>query len=259
MQTVDAGKRKYARVTPVILGFFTAVLMSFSLLVAAAYSALYLNPGYMEREYIKYDVLSKLPCEMTMSDEDGLMAVSDHMMDFLLHGEQAEELQIEVMIDGEIQPFFSEQELEHMMDVRDIFMITIRLFAFCLIGAIMLQLISRIAVCHDEPKIFRYSDGVGIIAGTLTVLAGFAAAVIGVSRDFTTAFDWMHHRLFSNLLWLMDPNDNLLVNIVPEGFFSDTAIRIGIIYVILMLLMLGVGMLLIKRAKKLPDYQFTSF
>ena len=259
MQTVDAGKRKYARIAPVVLGLFTAVLLSFSIFVAAAYAVLYLNPGYFEREYNKSDVLSELPVEMTMSDEDGLMAVTDHMMDFLLHGEHPEELQIDVMIDGRVQPFFSEQELSHMMDVRDIFMITIRFFGFCLIGAIMLQLISRIAVCHDEPKIFRYSDGVGIIAGTIAVLIASAAFVIAVSRDFTSAFDTMHHVMFSNTLWLMDPNDNILVNIVPEGFFIDTAVRIGIVYTILMLVMLAAGVLLIKRAKRLPDYQFTSF
>lgn len=258
MQTMDAGKRKYARVAPVILGFFTAVLMSFSLFVTAAYIVLYCNPGYFEREYTKYDVISELP-EMTMSSEDGLMAVTDHMMDFLLHGEHPEELQTDVMKNGELQPFFSNQELEHMMDVRDIFMIFIRFFGFCLIGAIMLQLISRIAVCHDEPKIFRYSDGAGIIAGTAAVIAACAAAAVMISRDFTAAFDKMHRIMFKNTLWLMDPNENLLVNIMPEGFFSDTAIRIGIVYAVLMLLMLGAGVLLIRSAKKLPDYQFTRF
>lgn len=259
MQTVDAGKRKCLRMTPAVLGFFSAMLLSFTLFVTAAFLVLYCNPGYFQREYEKYDVLNNMPIEMSMSRDDGLLHVTDHMMDFLLHGQKPEELQVEAMIDGQLKPFFSEQELSHMMDVRDIFMICIRFAALCFVGTVVLLLISRLAVCHDEPKIFRFSSGVGIISGAAVLIAGLIGFICIVAKDFDAAFLKMHQTLFSNMDWLMDPNDNMLVNIVPEGFFSDTALRIGIVFAILMTLMLVAGVLLIRSARKMPDYQFTSF
>ncbi|MBR2532540.1 MAG: DUF1461 domain-containing protein, partial [Lachnospiraceae bacterium] len=122
---MDAGKRKCWRLSAVVLSFLTALLLSYVLLVSSVLAVCYLTPGYFEKEYEKYDVLSNLP-EMTMSHEDGLMAVTDHMMDYLLHGQQPEELQIEVMMDGEMRGFFSEREIAHMGDVRVLFMAGIR-------------------------------------------------------------------------------------------------------------------------------------
>ena len=103
MQNLDAGKRKCWRLSAIILSLISAVLLSYVLLVGSILAVVYLTPGYFEKEYEKYDVLSSLP-EMTMSEEDGLMAVTKHMKHFLLHGQQPEELQIEVMMDGEMRP-----------------------------------------------------------------------------------------------------------------------------------------------------------
>ncbi len=259
MQAVDAGKRKYVRIVPTVLGFFSAVLLSFTLFVMSAFLVLYCNPGFFQREYEKYDVLNDMPVEMSMSREDGLLHVTEHMMDFLLHGQKAEELQVEAVIDGQLQPFFTEQELSHMMDVRDIFMICIRFAAFCFVGAAMLLIISRLAVCHDEPKIFRLSSGIGIVSGAAAVITALLGFIYAAATDFSMAFLKMHEMLFSNTDWLMDPRKNMLVNIVPEGFFSDTAFLIGIVFAALIILMLSAGILLIRSAKKMPDYQFTSF
>ena len=89
MQNLDAGKRKCWRLSAIILSLISAVLLSYVLLVGSILAVVYLTPGYFEKEYEKYDVLSSLP-EMTMSEEDGLMAVTKHMKHFLLHGQQLE-------------------------------------------------------------------------------------------------------------------------------------------------------------------------
>ena len=125
------------RISAYIIGILISFCLIFAALITAVEAVCYWTPGYFEQEYEKYDVLSALP-EMTMSKEDGLMAVTDHMKDFLLHGTERDELQIEVMMDGEMRPFFSERELDHMMDVRIIFMSAIRFFGLGIVFAIIL-------------------------------------------------------------------------------------------------------------------------
>ena len=258
MQIVDAGKRKCWRLSAVILSFLSALLLSYSLLVASVFAVCYLTPGYFEHEYEKYDVLSSLP-EMTMSKEDGLMAVTDHMMDYLLHGQDPQELQIEVMMDGEMRGFFSEREIAHMEDVRVLFMAAIRFLGFALILIILFMGSSRLLACENEPKIFRISTGIGFVAGGTLVLACFAALGAHIIRHFDQDFITFHHMFFNNDLWILDPSKDMLINIVPEGFFFDTATRIVVYYVVLMLLMIGFGVYLILRGRKMPDHAYSAF
>ena len=258
MQDMDAGKRKCWRLSAVILSFLTAVLLSYVLLVSSVLAVCYLTPGYFEKEYEKYDVLSNLP-EMTMSHEDGLMAVTDHMMDYLLHGQQPEELQIEVMMDGEMRGFFSEREIAHMGDVRVLFMAGIRFVGFALILIIILTGTNRLLVCENEPKIFRVSTGIGLVSGGAVVLACFAALGVHIITHFEQDFVTFHHMFFDNYLWILNPAEDMLINIVPEGFFFDTASRIVLYYVVLMLLMIGAGIALVIRGRKMPDYSYSAF
>ncbi len=258
MQTVDAGKRKCWRLTPAILGAFSAVLLGWCLLVAATFMVCYLNPGYFEREYEKYDVLSDLP-EMTMSKEDGLMKVTNHMMDYLIHGTKAEELQVEVMMDGEMRGFFTEREIAHMWDVRVLFMAAIRYFAFAMMGVILMLLISRMLICSFDRKTFRISTGSGIVFGTVLVMIGFAVLGMHIITHFDTDFITFHHMFFDNDLWILDPSKDMLINIVPEGFFFDTALRIVIYYAVLMVLMLASGIGLIVLGRRLPDFEYNAF
>ena len=258
MQNLDAGKRKCWRLSAIILSLISAVLLSYVLLVGSILAVVYLTPGYFEKEYEKYDVLSSLP-EMTMSEEDGLMAVTKHMKHFLLHGQQPEELQLEVMMGGEMRPFFSEREIAHMGDVRVLFMAGIRFVGFALILIILLMGTNRLLVCENEPKIFRISTGIGMVIGGTLVLAAFAALGAHIITHFDTDFVTFHHMFFDNDLWILNPAEDMLINIVPQGFFFDTASRIVLYYVVLMLLMIVAGIALIIRGRKMPDYEYSAF
>jgi integral membrane protein (TIGR01906 family) len=62
-------------------------------------------------------------------------------------------------------------------------------------------------------------------------VTGAAVAVLGflLSRDFTAAFIRFHEIFFTNDLWLFDPAEDYMIRMLPEGLFSDFAVRIGII------------------------------
>lgn len=62
-------------------------------------------------------------------------------------------------------------------------------------------------------------------------IGGILCALIGlgvlISTDFTKYFTYFHLIFFDNMDWYLNPKTDLLINIVPEGFFRDTAFWIA--------------------------------
>lgn len=272
-----------------IIGVLIAFCLIFAALVTAVEAVCYWTPGYFETEYEKHDVLASLP-EMTMSDEDGLMAVTNHMMKYLRGDADTPELQIEVMMDGKQRGFFTEREILHMEDVRDLFVGAqmLRTFALILVPVLSLGLYfgrrqagadagtsvrsrktgsaaEKRAVCertaHTDSayiKMLRRES----ISFTLTALARgmllgcgiflLLAALLGavVATDFSNAFVTFHHIFFDNDLWILDPSVDMLVNIVPEGFFFDTALRILLIFAGTLLLLCAVSFFYLRHRQR---------
>lgn len=86
--------------------------------------------------------------------------------------------------------------------------------------------------------------GMGIFIGGM---AGLAALI---STDFTKYFTTFHLIFFDNDDWILNPKTDLLINIVPEGFFRDTAYAIAFLFLgVCLLIWLGAAFLR-KRAKK---------
>ena len=258
MQDMDAGKRKCWRLSAVILSFLSALLLSCILLVLSVLAASHLTPGYFEKEYEKYGVRETLP-ELSVDGTDGLAAVTKHLRSYLLHGQDPEELQIKVNADGETRPFFTEREIGHMGDVRVLYMTGIRIAAFALIFIIIFMGSSRLLACENEPKIFRVSTGIGILCAAVPVLTGAAGMAVYVLGDFDRAFLRFHEVFFTNDLWIPDPAEGLLVRMLPQGFFFDTAYRIVLYYVVLMVLLIAAGAVLIVRGRRVPDYEYSAF
>lgn len=197
-------------------GILAAFCILFTLLVTSVEAVIYWNPGYFEREYAKYQVLDHLP-DMTMEE---LLRVTDEMMDYL-KGER-EDLHVMALMDGRQQEFFNEREIAHMEDVQTLFLRAMSLRRACILGAallIALLFILKARVSRVLPRALCLGTGL------FFALSALLAAII--STDFTKYFVIFHHIFFSNDLWILDPRTDNLINIVPEGFFMDTAARIG--------------------------------
>ena len=54
----------------------------------------------------------------------------------------------------------------------------------------------------------------------------------------------------TNDLWILDPSTDLLINIVPEPFFVDTAFRIAVTYGISVIAVFSACVLWLKKQKK---------
>lgn len=216
------------------LGVICAFCLMLAFLITAVEAVAYWTPGYYEKEYTKYEVLNDLP-EMTMDD---LLTVTDEMMAFL-RGNR-EDLHVFTTMGGEHREFFNEREIAHMEDVRTLFIGGLWLRRICL-GIVLLSLLGLFfwqrAGKHAGVVLRTFPKALCIGTGLFFAVALAIAGVI--STDFSKYFIVFHHIFFDNDLWLLDPRTDMLINIVPEPFFMDTALRIGIVFAVLVLIFFG--------------------
>ncbi len=59
-----------------------------------------------------------------------------------------------------------------------------------------------------------------------------------------------HEVFFTNDLWIFDPRSDYMIRMLPEGFFADMAFRIGIMFVISLLIVLIVSIIYDKICRK---------
>ena len=220
-----------------------AVIFSISILlvlvISAVEVAVYADYGYFRKEFEKYDVNN--PKGIVNMEMDELMNVTVKMMEYL-RGDR-ENLDIVAKIGNEEMEFFGEREKSHMADVRDIFVgaLKVRWYA---VGMATLAIVNLFLLLRwKDIKVLLFRAYLATIGG-LVVLLG--ALGIWAYVDFTEAFYKFHALFFSDYEWILDTRTSRLINILPEGFFVDTAIRIVVIFILFILIMGGVLLLLKK-------------
>ena len=226
------------------LGILCAFCLMIIFLITSVEAVAYWTPGYYEKEYSKYHVTEAVHMEM-----EDLLAVTDEMMDYL-RGDRAD-LHVETVVNGEPREFFNAREIAHMEDVRGLFLGGLALRRACLLlaAACVAALFAlRAPVRSLLPRM--------LCAGTVLFLAVTALLAAVISTDFTKYFILFHRIFFTNDLWMLDPATDLLINIVPEPFFMDTAARIALTFAALTALLFAVCAALIlleKRQKQKTD------
>lgn len=98
-----------------VLGIVASMALIIVLLITSFEIGAYSDLDWYEKEYAKYDMLTKL--EMEMKD---VMYVTHEMMDYL-RGDR-EDLVVNTVVAGEEREFFNEREKAHMVDVQRLFL-----------------------------------------------------------------------------------------------------------------------------------------
>ena len=203
---------------------FTMLLVIFALLITGFQLAVYGDShyGFYKKEYEKYRVTDDLNMKI-----DNVMAVTEHMMAYLIGKE--EKLSIVTDVDGEHQDFFNEQDRLHLADVRKLFLGGLKLRDYAVILATILMIVLR-----AKKADFRRLVPLGYLQALFVYL--ILAAILGVamSIDFTSCFTLFHKLFFTNNLWIFDPETDYMIRMLPEGFFSDMVIRVGVIFIVLL-------------------------
>ena len=214
-----------SRTTHNIAAFICGICLLLILLITSLQAVCYWIPDWWRNEYAKYDTPSNVRGEMSLDDA---VHITEDMLEYCI-GRLDTLDDTEATIDGVTAPFFTDREKAHLADCRELFLkgIKVRVIACLLLAAFVIF----IYVHNGKQKTsVLLAKGYLRSLGFIVVLAAIIAVLCVI--DFTHVFTVFHHIFFDNDLWILNPNEDNLINIMQEDVFSDAAMWIAGIWLI---------------------------
>jgi integral membrane protein (TIGR01906 family) len=181
-------------------------------------------------EYAKSDTAAQ--CGMSDADLEKTTGV---LLDYLQ--DRRSDLVTTAVINGSEREVFDSREKAHMVDVKNLYRnaLTVRNIAA---AAAAVLLICGLRKNRGSAWKAAYQ---GWKIGACSGLAFVGAIIVWALLDFDQFWLNFHYLFFDNDLFLLDPNTEILINMVPATFFEDLVIRIillfsGVILAVWMLL-----------------------
>ncbi len=138
--------------------------------------------------------------------------------------------------------WFSEKDILHMVDVRNLYAFSHNIMIYCLItfiiSTIIVILILRRKSLLYITKIFNK------VLLLFIILVGSLSAVI--AYNFNSFWIKFHTTIFSNDLWLLSPSESNLIKMVPEEFFISLITKI-ITYILIVFILLFTSNIVIRK------------
>ncbi|MCP2239408.1 TIGR01906 family membrane protein [Thermoanaerobacterium thermosaccharolyticum] len=181
------------------------IIFLFLIVLLSNLQYLAFDKNFYIHEFNKYGIE-----DVTGMHSSQLNKVVARIQDYLFG--KVDSLQLNAVIDGQNQKVFNERELDHMRDVRELFKNGF------LIRNIMifLYILTALYLYIKKEDIFNYT-----YRGMVFVILFLIAVVAVVSLDFNRWFIYFHLLFFNNNLWELDVTRDRLIQMLPEGFFSD--------------------------------------
>ncbi len=144
--------------------------------------------------------------------------------------------------DDALDRHFNEREIHHMEDVLGLYELArvIKLVSALLALGIIFLFLSK-----EKAGFMGKWMVLGIFANhILLILLG-----IFIVTDFTKYFTIFHEIFFDNDLWILNPNTDLLIQMLPEPFFINIAVKIGLSFIKYLALAQLIGYIFYKKGK----------
>ncbi len=135
-------------------------------------------------------------------------------------------------VNGTEYAAFNAREQQHMQDVQGLFRLC-DARVWMLITAVTVAVLAECRLFGSERLLRAFRRTL------LTVLVAVIVLAVLACIDFDSLFILFHRIAFTNDLWLLDPRTDLLIRLMPIGFFISYAALIGGGW------LLGMGILLI--------------
>lgn len=197
---------------------FLSFLMGLTLIIVILLTTIELisfDRDFYRREYQKLNSAETIG----MSDQDLTMA-TEGLLSYI-QGDR-DNLVMEAVINGQQREVFNQKEIMHMVDVQRLYDLG---YEARKAGVFLLILLLGSSLYVSRKKFWEYWAG-GYLTGAGVFLLLLAAAGLAISRDFLWFWNNFHYLIFTNDLWLLDPNTDILIQMVPEQFFFDLVVRI---------------------------------
>jgi len=124
------------------------------------------------------------------------------------------------------------------VDVEDLFM-----------TGYTIRNISGVIVFLSIAYLWRYKKSIlqSIRAGSILFFAVIASIGFFAFLDFNRAFTIFHELLFTNDLWLLNPETDIMIQMLPLDFFMGIGLKIAIIYIVYLILSFVITSVLIRK------------
>lgn len=151
-----------------------------------------------------------------------------------------------------LEPNFNEREILHMKDVQVLFK-----YGFILkyISIIMSIVIIGLFITKGEKDILGRYMYKGLFINWIIA----ALLIVMINLDFNKYFTYFHEIFFTNDLWLLDPNTDLLIQMLPEDFFVTMAKNIGLSFFTYVAILQGVGYAIYKKGRRKDENRIKLF
>lgn len=223
---------KFINICKVVIAVFLPMVVLFNVLEVYAY-----NLNFYMSSYKKNNVI-----QTTRMSENDLKRVTVKIMDYLKNKE--DNLEIKVNIRGEVREAFGEREKLHMADVKKLFS---RGYILRNTGIILLVLSTIIILIKSKKPIKDMLTSL-LYSGIFSFLIVIVIFIL-TKIDFDKYFTYFHEIFFNNDLWLLDPDKEVLIQLVPLEFFIDITTRIIGWFLGIELLISSTSFYLLKRNK----------
>lgn len=216
------------------IAFFCLVL-SFLLTVIDYCS---FDKSFYQKEYIQNNTM-----EDTGMNEEDLFETTDILLDYLK--DKRDDLVTIQEVNGVEREVFDERETLHMIDVKNLYQNAIIVRNILTVVGIICIVVSIVLSKQEYASylVTGYKYGVSLLIILIACILVYAAT------DFNTFWINFHELFFDNDLYLLDPNTEILINMVPEQFFYDLVMRI-ILFFFIGVFALYICLEFLKRRKK---------
>lgn len=185
------------------------------------------NMKFYEKKFDQYYIDNETGLEKLE-----LMEITGEMLDYL-KGERT---------NLSSKGVFNEKEILHMEDVKDLFRKGFKIRDI----SILLSTIAVMFLVLRNKKML----GKSFIISAILYIVLIIFLIIAMYTDFDKYFDYFHEILFTNDLWLLDPQTDILIQMLPLGFFYSIAYKISTIFIIQLIIMLILGLKINSCYKK---------
>ena len=116
-------------------------------------------------------------------------------------------------------PAFSEDEIRHLADIRGLLQ-TARMLRYAAIVLVGVALLAYFVLRKSKPALLKaVQPERTLVMGLLIFLGLILALVTWGLIDFTGLFTGAHYVIFRNELWMLDPQKDLLLQLMPLELF----------------------------------------
>ncbi len=178
------------------------------------------DSGWQRAGYVKYGVSARTGVPI-----EELNRAADEISSYLLL--QRQDINIPVHVRGVLEPLFNERELVHMRDTQNLMagFYNLQLIAagYALLYLLGSRLWIREGYWRSLGQKLRWGGGL-----TLGLFGAFGVASMFDFDQLFLNFHLLWGTSLDNDFWMLDPNKDRLIMMVPQGFWYDSAIRMAL-------------------------------